>query len=508
MKKIVLSPLGVNSLALATQSLSVWLNALRVVLRPTRIVHVGIGDGKGESNVWTEWPNTKALAFDAESSKTKALNAGTESEVVIDVRSQLIAETDGMVAYFLANNPSENGLIDPNLLRMVWPSLTLLHQIQRDAITLDRATADMLDLSKFPHAEPLWLIVDAFPAVRILGGGAQLLEKTSFVCVRALAEAGFQGEPTGADLAAVDSCLEARGFTRLIFLPALNPKLGHALYARKQSFDVKSHDVTETPHQLAESAQSAEALKASLHLSSENLQALQAKFDATLHERDAAHASIAELGSQVQEQAQAKERALHQLAESAQSAEALKASLHLSSENLQALHSNIDVMLLEHNDVRMSSAQLALQLQEEAQAKRQVIHQLSEASKTAEGLAAALHQSSEKLQDLQAKLDAALYERDASQASTVALDSQLQVQTKLKVDALQQFVEMRQSFDAVTAALKAKEVAHETEVLRVQRLTADNQELAHRQQLMNEELLKAAGQISFIKDLLLREQGI
>lgn len=67
---------------------------------------------------------------------------------------------------------------------------------------------------------------------------------------------------------------------------------------------------------------------------------------------------------------------------------------------------------------------------------------------------------------------------------------------------------MQQSFDTVTVKLKATETTLERELEQVQRLSAENQELSHRQQLMNEELVKAEGQISLIKDLLLREQGI
>ena len=130
----------------------------------------------------------------------------------------MIAETEGRVAYFVASNPSENGLIDPSLLRMVWPSLTLSHQTQRDATTLDRAAADILNVSIDHNAEPLWLIIDALPSVRILSGGAKLLEVSSLVCVRALAEAGFRGEPAGADLAgdrgSGGAALEAAGAGR------------------------------------------------------------------------------------------------------------------------------------------------------------------------------------------------------------------------------------------------------------------------------------------------------
>ena len=66
MKPLVFAAASTNALTGSVQSLGVWLNALAVVQRPTRFVHVGIGDGKGESSVWTQWSFTKALAIDAE----------------------------------------------------------------------------------------------------------------------------------------------------------------------------------------------------------------------------------------------------------------------------------------------------------------------------------------------------------------------------------------------------------------------------------------------------------
>ena len=445
MKPLVFGVTSTSSLTGSVLSLGVLLNALAVVQRPTRIVHVGIGDGKGESSVWIDWSLTKALAIDAEPINIEVLNANSQFKALIDVQTQVIAETEGSVAYFVASNPSENGLIDPSLLKMVWPSLTLSHQTERDATTLDRAALDMLDVSKDANAEPLWLIVDALPGVSILSGGTKLLEASSLVFVRALAEAGFRGEPAGADVAAIDRLLEDKGFSRVIYLPGLNPKIGHAIYARKKILDVISPAETEALNQLAEANKTAEELTVSLKQSSENLQALQAKLDATSQERDAAQANAAGLSLKLQEQTKAKETALNQLSEAKKSAEALTVSLKQSSENLQAL---------------------------------------------------------------QAKLDATSQERDAAQANAAGLSSKLQEQTKAKETALNQLSEANKNAEALTAKLKAKETALETELGQVQRLSLENQELIHRQQLMNEELVKAEGQISLIKDLLLREQGI
>jgi len=469
MRPIVFGATSTNAFAGSAQSLGVWLKALAVVQRPTRFVHIGIGDGKGESSVWTNWSLTKALAIDAEPITIEVLNVNSQSEALIDVQSQVISDTEGRVSYFIASNPSENGLIDPGLLRMVWPSLTLSHQTQRDATTLDRAAADILDVSKDVSAEPLWLIIDTLPGVSILSGGAKLLEASSLVCVRALAEAGFRGEPAGADLVSVDRFLEGKGFTRAIYLPGLNPKIGHALYARKQSLEkslvdaeaiqeqIRANEVA--LRQLTQANQSAEALKASLEQSTQNLQAMQAQLDAIVHERDAALANSAALGSQVQEQTQAKEVALHQLTQANQSAEALKVNLDQSIQNLQVLQAQLEATVHERDAVQANSAVLVAQLQEERQAKEAALHQLAHTNQSKEA-------------------------------------------------ALLQLADMQQSFDTVTVKLKATETALERELGQVQRFSAENQELSRRQQLMNEELVKAEGQISLIKDLLLREQGI
>jgi hypothetical protein len=494
MKPLVFGSIHANSLAGSKQSLGVWLNALAVVQRPMRIVHVGIGDAASESSVWTAWSFTKALAIDAEPITPSVVNANSRPDAVIDVQSHVIADTEGTIAYFVASNPTENGLIDPSLLRMVWPSLTLSHQTQRDATTLDRAAAEMLSVANDAYLEPLWLIVDALPAVRILSGGSQLLEASSLVCVRALAETGFRGEPAGADLVAIDHCLEARGFERVVYLPSLNPKIGHALYARRPNLDAKSAGEIEALAELKKANQTAQALTASFQQSSTDLQALQAKLDATLLERDAAQVKAATLGSQLQEQTKARQAALQE------KDTALKEKDAALQEKGAAL---------QENEMALKATEAALQ-------------QVAKATQSIEALTASLQQSSTNLQAVQAKLDATLLERDAAQAKSTTLGSQLQEQIKAKETALkekdtalkateaalQQLAKINKSTEELTAVLKAKETALETERTQGQKITAENQELIHRQQLMNEELIKAEGQITLIKDLLLREQGI
>ncbi|MDO9024553.1 hypothetical protein, partial [Zwartia sp.] len=219
----------------SSQSLGAWLNALAVLQPPARIVHVGMSATPDEAAVWLHWPLSKALIIGAEPVAVDQLKATAVSPEVIEAQSQVIADTEGLVEFYEASNPSESGLVDPNFLRMVWSSLTLSKRSQREATTLDHAAAAFISTPVHPVSEPQWLVVDCLPAIRILSGGQHLLESTSLVCVRVIAEAGFRGEPSGADLVSVDQWLAEHGFKRAAYIHALNPKIGHAVYGRTQS---------------------------------------------------------------------------------------------------------------------------------------------------------------------------------------------------------------------------------------------------------------------------------
>jgi len=361
MKTTVFGSATMGHVGSTAQSLGAWLNALSIFQAPTRIVQVGFGPTVGESDIWLDWPLTQALIIDAEPIDLDALKLKAKAQAQIEMQTQVIAEKEGSTQYFVASNPSENGLVDPNLLRMIWPSLALSHGKQCDAKTLDQATSKWLHAVSEPIVEPLWLIIEALPAVRILAGGTQLLTSSSLVCARVIIEAGLKGEPSGADLDSVDQYLAQHNFKRAIYLPGLNPKVGHAIYARTQQINVLSQ------------------------------------------ERDTLIGRVSELEKQLD----------------------------------------------------------------------------TEKAASSDKYAVAVRQ----LEEAQAAL-------------------------KSKLIEAQQHTEIKKSLEITATFLREKETRLEQELDRVQRLTAENQELAHRQRLMNEELVKAEGQIALIKDLLLREQGI
>lgn len=97
--------------------------------------------------------------------------------------------------------------------------------------------------------------------------------------------------------------------------------------------------------------------------------------------------------------------------------------------------------------------------------------------------------------------------RDAEAQAKAELQTQLQRAQAAHAELMQKQEQLTQNHKALEASfVKKTEEATQLEH-RFQKLQAEHQETTHRQQLMDEELLKAETQIELIKDLLLREQA-
>lgn len=94
---------------------------------------------------------------------------------------------------------------------------------------------------------------------------------------------------------------------------------------------------------------------------------------------------------------------------------------------------------------------------------------------------------SEQLQARSAELAATKTQAEKLTATVAERDSTLQTRTN----------------ELTSTTAEAKKHTEE-----IERLQLENQELLYRQHRMNEEMVKVEGQISLIKNLLLREQGL
>ena len=191
-------------------------------------------------------------------------------------------------------------------------------------------------------------------------------------------------------------------------------------------------------------------------------------------------------------------------------------------------------------DTAAQASQLQCQLSQQAQTHQEQTQALAHAKTTAEKLAAAcqatlaaLQTQHEHLAKEQTKLMAASAELTSARdqlGDQLAAESktkaealvQRDTESKAKSDAIAQRDQLAKDKAALTAArdeqaklaterqtaLVTTQQESETKLQRYQRMEADNQEHAMRQQMMQEELIRAEAQIDLIKDLLLREPGL
>jgi len=565
---ISISPSTISGAGVSAESskLIELLQAFLVLAPPERVIHVGTGSRPSETLCWRDWPLTEAIVIDAEEQDFEHIDAGLNPKTKISKHCAVLAETDGAVDYFVANNLSENGLVDPTLLRTVWPSLALSHRSKKDALTLDSLVED----------KPLqsWLIIDCLPAVRILNGAIETLKDTALVCVRALAEPGFRGEPVGADIRSIDSWLDAQGFKRLAFVTGLNPKIGHVLYGRPLEKSlapqelpfVKAllHDLEEKTAQnvkltedLGNAAAHRDTLAAQLITSTENLlvseersrqanEQLQARnaelnkdrarteeIQATLADRNAAlqakseeleakTAQVAKLNEDLDHTAAHRDTLLAQLQTSTESLQTSEERVRQAVEQLQARSAELDQerSRIEQLHATLAERDAALQarageIENNSAQLTKLNEDLGNTAAHRDTLAAQLQTSLENLQaseerarQTEEQLQTRLAELESNAAQLTKLNEQLGHLSAERDSLVERFKSAQQNLQNSEQTIASLKSELETEVSRRERLTAENLELTHRQQMMNEELVKAEGQISLIKDLLLREQGL
>ena len=528
MKPIKLSPLHSNNTYASAGALGELLNALKVFVPPQQVIHVGLSQ-TSQASAWVSWPINEAWLIDADPNALDRFASGLHVDTIRHLHQGIVADRSGAVNFYVASNPSENGLVDPNQLRMVWSSLALSHRQSQDAVTVDHLIQQTYPNDAQHKLNALWLMIDCFPGCRILDGASLAVEQASLVCVRVLAEPGFRGEPSGADLGAVSSWMTQRGFAQVAFVPGINPKVGHAVYARPKErerieFDLIQSQLTlkddtiqaqseeldrlrqSLTRQQAESASKIpqhvhdaeqSRLKQDLEQVHRDLDLTKAQCLELVERHDKEKAELLVVTQSVQEQlAQHKEllaqkqadclelsTKLDQNAVNQAEVDALKTALQAERQKNEELQADNQSLL--HRQQQMSETLAALEpLRKDLEtAKAECIELARRHEKEKAELLVAIQSARDQLAQHEERL--ALKQAEYDELS-VKLDHNVVKQAEL---------------DALKAALQAEEE-------KMQGLQAENQSLLHRQQLMNEELIKAEGQINLIKDLLLREQGI
>jgi hypothetical protein len=471
------------------------LQALHALYPPALVVHVGAGRGQGELHSWRHWGVPQALLIDADEKRLEwasPQSLPTHWHAISATLSDQAAPAD----YHLASNPDEDGLLPPQHLNPLWPNLRTAQVETRHTRTLD----DLLQQAQLPApAHPAaWLIIDCLPALQILKGSRAALAQTQVVCVRV----AQLGETPAAHILhhdAVTAYLAPLGLVPVAQVEGNHPALSHVLYARHLHTLIANNDRLNQAN-----AESSTALLCAL--------------------------------AQCDAEAKAKLEALNQRDQQTKTTIEAIAQCDLLGDAIAKLTADKDTLTLANVDAAaahaaQTQARVAALAQRDAEAKAKVeaiTQRDAESQAKTEALAQrdALTAEKAKLSADNASLTKSNADSAAAHAAEtkarVAAVAQRDAEAKAKVEAITQRDALtKEKTKLITARDEQTALAttHQKSLLvqqhdatalqqRNQQLEIDNQQNAIRQQLLQEELIKAEAQIDLIKDLLLRELGL
>lgn len=293
---------------------------LRALLPPCCVVHVGWGNGLGETTQWAQWPLTSALIVESEAPKISQLQGLSVKKPDWQIVHATVAAATGDCQYHLASNPSESGLLPPEQLRTTWPHLSTVAKRTLTATTLDAIwlAIDPLQTTNdnsSSHSNTCmgltqartWLFIDCLPALDILTGANALLRQTQVVCARCLLQ----------DKAALAEYLQQTNWIELGWTESHHPAVGHSWFV--QDLDLQQ---TQASHALADINKHLQHTETQLNASRDDLTNLASQLTAALDQNRVMTDELENLFNEKTADAAAKDGALAERDELAAALEA------------------------------------------------------------------------------------------------------------------------------------------------------------------------------------------
>ena len=443
--------------------LNTWLQCLLQLAPPRGLLHIGAGGG-AQPYPYANMPHL--LAVEADALQHARLQTQLQNHAHCQVTLAVVAAKPGTADFFALSQSLESGLCPAAALQTLWPNIKTLHADAVPTTTLQALLTQAPDGANAFN----WVVIDCLPADQLLQGGGDLIQGWDVLLVRALKDA-----PEGADsagqamsLAALRQQLAAFDLQFLALEEENHPQMVRALFVRNPAQQL-GKETTAKAEALAQcialAQKGAEAHAQRFQLAQENAKLIADKEELT-RARD-------QLGIQRDAEAKAKAEALAQRDQLAQERAALAAARDEQAKLAADRHTALTNVQAQRDQLAQEKSNLIAAGEELTRARDQLgIQRDAEAKAKAEALA----------------------QRDQLAQERAALAVARDEQAKLAAE--------RQ------AALVAQQKDATSIQQRLQQLEAENQEQAVRQQMLQEELIKAEAQIELIKDLLLREPGL
>ena len=211
-----------------------WFNQLRRLYPITGVVHVGAGSGFVLAR-YVEWGVSNGALIEAEESLQSKLELKMQGLPGWKSYCALASDSDDVKSYYLATNPNENGVLQPESLAHLWRNLRTRDRRQLKATTLDALLASTdSDPRNFN-----WAVIDCLPALPVLKGANALLAACDVIVVRTIfGDDEMAG--TGATKAEIDNRLSTHGFSCIAWEEENQPAIAKVIYVRNWRATVSS----------------------------------------------------------------------------------------------------------------------------------------------------------------------------------------------------------------------------------------------------------------------------
>jgi len=477
--------------------------SLRQIMPPAALIDVGIGRGIGAMHQWRGWHVPAAWLVDAESTQLAWTETLAATYPGWRIHVATLAETDGQAPCYRASNPAESGLVPTSKLAALWPNLHEEERVERPVTRLDTLLADDGEL---PQGAGWWLIVDCLPALRILQGATDTLERCSVLWLRTLLQPLPDNE-AGSTLEDLQAFLAPLGFRCVQVSEGNHPALGDALFVRDwaQRLQPVIAGLRDTNEQATRQNQDL----------AQRLAAQEAAAQANAKERDA-KAALAREG-QAKLDAASKEKT--ELASRLAAAEPAKQELSKRAETLQA-------QLDQLTNARDEQAELA---GERAAQLSRLTEERDKSRREHESLVAEQKKAVSELEKVRGEHKNAISELEKLRDERDTAVSDLDILGAEHKKAVSELEKVRGEHKKSAGELEKLGNEHKKAMSELEKLGKEHQssksdsqakdtkiaslnerigEQDQRERQLVEEIVRAEAQIELIKDLLLREGGL
>jgi FkbM family methyltransferase len=209
-----------------------WLEHLGYLVPCRGVLVAGSGFGS-----WVEELNAlnvpRALFVEGQNSKIERMKKLYDLPQNCQVVQGILWIEEAEVRFYEASNSALSGLVAPDTFREIWPNATTLNVESFHATTLKNVVEEY-----DPESSINWLIVDCFPAVKILQGALERLDQYDVVLARTVIDENFV-DTLGLQRKELHTFLEDQGFRQIVTFEETSPSVGLVLYVRDVNMILK-----------------------------------------------------------------------------------------------------------------------------------------------------------------------------------------------------------------------------------------------------------------------------